>query len=445
MGKQLTRREFLKTSAAASGATIAAPSILSAQSPNNTVRLAGIGVGGKGWTDIRKASKFGKVVAVCDVDSGGDRAGYKRAKKKWPDARVYRDMRKLFDEEHNNIDAVTITTPDHMHAYATMRALKQGISPYTQKPLTRTVHEARALRRAKEQTGLATQMGNQHHSGAGYRQLVKTIRQGYIGKVKRAHTWSNRPIWPQGMKRPDGSDPVPDDLDWNLWLGTAPERPFKKDVYHPFKWRGWYAFGAGALGDMGCHIIDPVVWALELGPASSVSYEGPNPMPETFPKWEILTYTFPGTGYTAGDEFTMTWHDGGKKPSTKNSHIPDNKSIPGNGSMFVGEEGTLLCGHGARPKLYPREKYKQVDLPGAKGLNHYKQWINGIKNDEDPNSNFSYAGPLTETVLLGVIASRIGSGTELKWDSQNLRFTNSRKANQYIREEYRDGWKIKGL
>jgi hypothetical protein len=168
-------------------------------------------------------------------------------------------------------------------------------------------------------------------------------------------------------------------------------------------------------------------------------------MAETFPKWEILTYRFPGTNYTSGDEFTMTWSDGGKKPSTKNTHLPDDRKLPGNGSLFVGEEGTLVCKHGSNPELFPKEKYKDVDLPGANGLNHYREWIDGIRNGEDPNSNFSYAGPLTETVLLGVVASRIGSGTELTWDSNNLNFTNSSKANRYVRDEYRDGWKIKGL
>ncbi len=409
------------------------------------VHIAGIGVGGKGWTDINQAAKFGKVVALCDVDSSGGRSGYEKAAKKWPDANVYRDMRRLFDEEHKHIDAVTITTPDHMHAYATLRAMKQGIATYTQKPLTRTIHEARQLRKMKEQTGLATQMGNQYHSVAGYRQLVKIIRQGYIGKVKKAHTWSNRPIWPQGIERPTGSDPVPDDLAWNLWLGVASERPFNKGIYHPFKGRGWYSFGAGALGDMGCHIIDPVVWALELGPASSVSYNGPEPMPETFPEWELLTYRFPGTKYTVGNVVTMTWSDGGKKPSTKNSHIPADQGLPDNGSMFIGQEGTLLCKHRNSPTLYPRDRYRDVDLPGAKNLNHYNVWMDAIKEGTEPNSNFSYAGRLTETVLLGVIASRIGNGTELKWDSKNLQFTNSKTANQYIREEYRDGWTIKGL
>ncbi len=445
MGNQLTRREFLKSSAAASTATIAAPSILSAQSPNEKVRLAGIGVGGKGWTDVNKASNHAEVVAFCDVDTGSSRNGFAKAAKKWPDARRYSDLRKLFDEESNNLDAVTITTPDHMHAYATMRALKNGIATYTQKPLTRTIHEARVLRKTAEKNGISTQMGNQHHSGSGYRQLVKTIRQGYIGKVKKAHTWSNRPIWPQGMKRPEGSDPVPSELDWDVWLGVSPKRPFKKGVYHPFKWRGWYAFGAGALGDMGCHIIDPVVWALKLGPAKSVSYQGPEPMPETFPKWEILTYKFPGTKFTAGDDFTMTWSDGGKKPSVKNSHIPSADEVPGNGSMFIGEEGTLLCRHGGGPKLYPKEKFADVDLPDANGLDHYKVWIDGIRNGTEPNSSFSYAGPLTETVLMGVVASRIGEGKTLKWDPENLRFTNSEKATSYVRDEYRDGWKIKEL
>ena len=450
MAARATRRSFLKISAAGASLVFGAPAILSAQSsngtsPNEKVRVAGIGVGGKGWTDINGAAKFADVVAYCDIDTGKNRrGGYGAAAEKWSQAKGYTDFRKLIEKEHKNLDAVTISTPDHMHAPATMLAMQHGLAVYTQKPLTRTVHEARALTIAAKKHGVATQMGNQHHSGAGYRTLVKMIQDGTIGKIKTAHTWSNRPIWPQGIDRPAGSDPVPEHVDWDLWLGVAEDRPYKAGVYHPFKWRGWFDFGAGALGDMGCHIIDPVVWALEAGPAKSVAYDGPEPKKETFPKSEVLTYKFPGTKFTDGETFTMQWHDGGKKPTSAGSHVPDDGEIPSQGSMFIGTEGTLICSHGGKPKLYPEERFADVKLPTVGGIDHYGEWIDGIKTGKPAGSNFAYAGPMTETVLLGVVASRVGEG-ELQWDAENLRFSNSDAATSFVKEEYRSGWEFEGL
>ena len=440
-----TRRAFLKSTTAGASLLFGAPALLSAKAPNETVRVAGIGVGGKGWTDINGAAKFGDVIAYCDIDTGKNRkGGYGAAAEKWPKAAGYTDFRKLIEKEHENLDAVTISTPDHMHAAITMTAMEHGLAVYTQKPLTRTVHEARALTLAAKKHGVSTQMGNQGHSGPGYRTLVKIVQSGTIGKIKAAHAWSNRPIWPQGIDRPAGSDPVPKSVDWDLWLGVAPERPYKRDAYHPFKWRGWFDFGAGALGDMGCHIIDPVVWALELGPPNSVSYSGPKPNTETFPKTEVLTYRFPGTKHTAGDELTMQWHDGGKRPSSEGTHLPGDGAIPSQGSMFIGTEGTLVCAHHAMPKLYPDEKFAGTELPRADGVDHYGNWIDGIRTGKAPGSNFAYAGPMTETVLLGVIASRVGEG-KLLWDAEKLRFTDSEAASAFVQQEYRKGWEVEGL
>jgi len=424
-----TRRSFLKTSTAGLATTFAAPAILSARSPNETVRIAGAGVGGKGWVDINGAAKHGTVVAFCDVETGDNRrGGYRAAAQQWPDAKAFTDFRKMLE-----------------HAPITMMALQMGIAVYTQKPLTRTVYESRQLTAAAAEAGVSTQMGNQHHSGKGYRTLVEIVQGGHLGKIQAAHTWSNRPIWPQGIDRPEGSDPVPETLNWNHWLGVAEERPYKKETYHPFKWRGWYDFGAGALGDMGCHIIDPVVWSLDLGPAQGVKYRGPGPNAETFPEWEILTYRFAGTNYTAENEFNLVWYDGGKKPSSQGSHLPDDSHLPSQGVLLIGEEGSLVCGHGKLPKLYPEENFATADLPQAKGLDHYGVWIDGVKTGNAPNSNFGYAGPLTETVLLGVIASRVGGDDELQWDAEHLKFSNSTAANQYVKEDYRDGWEFQGL
>jgi len=437
------RRSFLAQAAAASIATVAMPSIVRSQSANEEVRVAGIGVGGKGWVDINGAARYAKVVAYCDIDTGPNRrGGYANSAEKWTDARGYTDWRKMLDREAKNLDAVTVSTPDHMHAPATLTALQMGLGAYTQKPLTRTVHEARALTLAAREAGVSTQMGNQHHSGQGYRTLAEMVQSGTLGRVKAAHTWSNRPIWPQGIERPKGSDPVPDAVAWDLWLGVAPERPYKAGVYHPFKWRGWYDFGAGALGDMGCHIIDPAVWSLELGAPTSVTYNGPKPMPETFPKEETLTYHFPATKYTDG-EIDMAWYDGGRKPSAEQAHLPATFELPTQGIMLVGTKATLVCSHGGKPAIYADGEQQPYETE-QKGLDHYKVWIDGIRDGSEPNSSFAYAGPLTETVLLGVIASRLGAG-ELKWDAANLRFTNSDAATSLVRQEYRKGWEVKGL
>jgi predicted dehydrogenase len=438
-----TRRSFLAQAALASVGTVALPSIVRSHSANEEVRLAGIGVGGKGWTDINGAAKHGTVVAYCDVDTGANRrGGYGNAAKQWTAARGYTDWRKLLDKEHANLDGITVSTPDHMHAPVTMTALKLGLATYTQKPLTRTVQESRALTLAAAKAGVSTQMGNQNHSGAGYRTLVKLVQSGVLGKVKAAHAWSNRPIWPQGIDRPKQSDPVPDKLAWDLWLGVADERPFVKGVYHPFNWRGWFDFGAGALGDMGCHIIDPVVWSLELGAPTSVSYLGPKPFEETFPKEETLRYRFPATKHTAG-QLDMTWYDGGRMPSAEQPHLPADMKLPNQGAMLIGEQATLVCSHGGMPVVYVEGK-EQPSKVRESGLDHYGLWVDGIRLGTTPNSSFAYAGPLTETVLLGVIASRTGEG-ELMWDAKAMQFTNSKTANQYVRPEYRSGWEVDGL
>ena len=299
----------------------------------------------------------------------------------------------MIEKEHKNLDGITVSTPDHMHAPITMLALQHGLAVYTQKPLTRTVFESRALTQAAAKAGVSTQMGNQHHSGAGYRSLVELVQGGVLGKIKTSHCWSNRPIWPQGIDRPEGADEVPSTLHWDHWLGVAAVRPYLKDVYHPFKWRGWFDYGAGALGDMGCHIIDPVVWSLELGPAKGVSYQGPKPKVETFPSSEILTYRFAPTKYTTENDFQVKWYDGGKKPTTKGSHVPSDDDLPANGVLIVGEKGSLVCSHGKLPVLYPQDQYAQTDVQVADKLDHYGVWIDGIRTGKAPNSSFAYAGP----------------------------------------------------
>jgi hypothetical protein len=265
-----------------------------------------------------------------------------------------------------------------------------------------------------------------------------------IGKIKEAHTWSNRPIWPQGIDRPTGTQPVPSHVDWDLWLGVAPERPYVAEAYHPFNWRGWYDFGAGALGDMGCHIIDLVVWSLELGPPLKVRYDGPPPKPETFPTEETISYEFSGTPYTTEGPFSMKWYDGGRLPPHELSGLKSSEQIPRNGCLFVGEKGSILKAHEGGVRILPAERFADHRYEQVEGDDHYVQWCKALVGQGETTSHFDYAGPLTETVLVGVVASRV-PGETLEWNSDQLKFANSQLANRFVREPYRSGWEVAGL
>ncbi len=449
----LSRRKFLATSAAAMASVTILRSGLLRAAPNEVPNIAAVGVGGKGWSDITETSKNGaaNVVAFCDVDTAGGRGrkkastGYAAAAEKWAEAKRYTDWREMLDKEGKRLNGLTVSTPDHMHAPITMTAIQMGLATYTQKPLTRTIHEARQLMLAARKAKVVTQMGNQGHSGYGYRAVVALIQGGAIGKVKEAHAWSNRPIWPQGIDRPLGNSPIPQTLNWDVWLGVAPERRYVADAYAPFKWRGWYDFGAGALGDMGCHIIDPVVWSMDLPAATKVWYEGPAPKPESFPTWERIHYDFPATKYTAGPIHAI-WYDGriGEEQVLPPAELAPGAKIPTNGILLVGESGTLLCEHGGSPKLLPEEKFKDLAMPQLPPQDHYLAWTNAIRGQGSTTSNFDYAGPLTETVLLGTVASRFPN-EQLEWDSANLKFANVPKANDFVQQPYRKGWEVPGL
>ena len=463
MNTKIHRRTFLQQiTTAGAGLPLGFPAILRSASLNSKLNIAGVGVGGKGAGDIAFTSVGQNVVAICDVDERTLGA----AAQKYPQAKKYHDWRKLLEQK--DIDAVTVSTPDHMHAPVAMSAMQLGKHVYVQKPMAHTIYEARQMRLAARKYKVVSQMGNQGHSSSGYRRLVHAIQSGMIGKIKEAHTWSNRPIWPQGIPRPSGSDPVPEYLHWNEWLGVAPFRPYvgpkeeaeptvkesknkKKKArrpvrgpYHPFNWRGWLDFGVGALGDMGCHIIDPVVWSLELGAPLRVWSDGPNTNGETYPAWEIIHYEFGATPYTAGKTIRMTWHDGGKLPPRELVPLPADEKTPTNGCLLIGEKGTLLCEHGRTPMLLPLEKFEQTPLPNVEGDDHYQQWTKACKGEGKATSHFDYAGPLTETVLLGTIAIRYPN-QKLAWDSKKLKVTNVADANQFIRSTYRKGWEIKGL
>ncbi len=442
-----TRRTFFGGLSSAAAMSLLPGGLHARRSPNEVPNIAAVGVGGKGWVDANGAAKHGNIVAFCDVEQSGSRkrGGFASAAEKWPKARRYTDWRVMLEKERT-LDGLTVSTPDHMHAPVTMTALQQGIGCYTQKPLTRTVYESRKVTAAAAKAGVATQMGNQHHNGTSYRSLVNLVQKGLLGKIKHAHAWSNRPIWPQGITRPPAIATPPETLDWNLWLGVAPTRPFAPGVYQPFKWRGWYDFGTGALGDMGCHILDPIYWALELTAPTTILCEGPQPKKETFPRTERILYRFPGTARTAGRTIEVTWHDGGNLPDPAECDLPADTKLPPNGCMFVGEQGVVVCPHGSGklPRLYPEKTFQDLDFQVFPTIDHYGQWVEALKGGDTPTSSFDYAGPLCETVLLGCVASRL-PGASLTWDTRSLRFKNNSEADGLLHQEYRKGWEVEGI
>lgn len=431
-----TRRRFLTTSSAAASTLILPSGTLFGRKvkPNEKLNLGVIGAGGKGAADSDGCSSE-NVVAICDVDSNTLAARGKR----WPKAKQYRDYRKMLEEMGDKIDAVTVSTPDHHHFPASMLAIQQGIHVYVQKPLAHSVWEARTMLEAARKHKVITQMGNQGHSYNSTRKLVEYVRGGVLGEVKDVHVWTNRPIWPQGGGRP-AAKKAPSNLDWDLWLGPAAERPFG-DGYHPFKWRGFWDFGTGALGDMGCHNMDAAFWALDLGSPTSVEAESAGMTNEMAPKSSTIRYEFPARGDKP--PVTLTWYDGGRKPDPK---LIGEKSLPANGSLIIGSKGSIAFKdwnpNGFR--LLPEESFKNFQEPAPflprVNDNPYQEWIKACKGGDLCLSNFEYSVPLTEMVLLGNVAMR--AEEKLQWDGENLKVTNTRSADEYLKREPRKGWKV---
>lgn len=432
-----TRRTFLLGSAAA-GLALSTRGTARALGANESVNLACVGVGGKGGSDMLETSVGQNVVAICDVDEQRLAA----AGEQFPKAKRYTDWRKLM--EQSDIEAMTISTPDHMHAPITMTAIELGKHVYTQKPLTHDVFESRRLAQAAAAKGIVSQMGIQHHSSARLKIAVQAIRDGAIGKVSEVHTWTDRPgsFWKQGLSRPAGSNEVPASLNWDLWLGTAPERPYVDGLYHAFHWRGWWDFGTGALGDMGCHILDPVINALELGPPSTVEAEGPEPDAESGPLWCVVNFEFPGTAHTT-DKLKVVWYEAGKQPPRELFKAPADWPGSQNGVLFVGSKGNLFVGFPENPELFPKADFADYKLPELPEDNHYTQWTGAILGRDKVSCPFSYSGPLTETVLLGNVAYR--SQSKVVWDSKNLTAVDNPKAQALIKRTYREGWEVSGL
>ena len=444
MKKQVTRRTFIKQVATASVATpLIVPRLSFAAPPSGRLQHGAIGVGGQGAHDLREIHGSGNVdvVALCDIDE----QTLQRAAQIHPKARLYRDWREMLEQEEKRIDSVNVSTPDHTHAPASMTAIRKKKHVFCEKPLTHEVYEARKLMLAAEKKGVATQMGIQIHSHDYYRRAVHWLREGAIGKVKEWHSWSSAAFTTEDKRRPPGEDPVPPHVDWDLWLGAAPERPYKKDVYHPFEWRRWRDFGGGATGDFGCHIFDPVFTALDIAAPLSITCKAESVSDEVWPAWVETEYLFPGTELTAGNTIRGTWRDGGKQPDKNLSpHLPAEFKLPASASMLIGEEGTLIIPHVAEPELYPVRKFENYPHPDLEPKNHYHEFVEGALGNGVPGANFDFAGPLAEAVLLANVANRF-PGKTLEWSADKLRFTNSDEAHKYLRRRYRKGWKVRGL
>ncbi|MBM82186.1 MAG: oxidoreductase [Planctomycetaceae bacterium] len=445
-----SRREFAGAAAASAFSfTIVPRHVLGGAgqtAPSEQVRIGGIGAGGQGGGDINAMAANGaRVVALCDVDFARAAGNFKRHSK----ATVYKDFRKLLDKEEKNIDAVVVGTPDHIHAPASLDSIRRGKHVYCEKPLTHTIFEARQLTLAAEKHKVATQMGNQGHATEGARLTNEWIQAGVIGDVAEVHVWTDRPgkYWKQGLPRPSDTPAIPSTLDWDLWLGPAPERPYHS-AYVPRFWRGWWDFGTGAMGDMGCHIVDHPVWALKLGYPTAVeavitadgSVIDKKPNRETYPIAGVIYYEFPARGNMP--PVKMTWYEGGLMPPTP-AEIPVGQQLPKNGVLYVGSKGKMFHGsHGGMPQLLPGElidEAKTVKKTMARSPGHHSEWLLACKGQGTAVSNFGYSGPMTETVLLGVLAQR-APGQRLEWDGKNMKVLNAPELNQHVHKEYRKGW-----
>jgi len=453
-GKQkISRRDFMGgTTAALAAFTIVPRQVLGGAGhtpPSEKLNIGAIGVGGQGAEDLKELESE-NIVALCDVDEKRAAETFNR----YPMAKKYRDFRKMLEKE-KNIEAVLVATPDHTHAVVSMTALKMGKHIYCEKPLAHTIYETRMVAEAAGKAKVATQMGNQGQAFEGAHLLCEWIWDGAIGAVREVQVWTYRPagMWPQGVERPGDTPLVPTTLDWDLWLGPAPYRPYHPD-YVPFKWRGWYDFGTGTLGDMGSHNLAPIFQALKLQYPTSVEAVTTEMNSETYPLASIVHYEFPARGDMPAVK--VTWYDSGLMPP-KPEELEEGRTLPWeDGIVFVGEKGRLLAeGWGARSvRLIPEAKMQEYKKPAKmlpRSIGHYKEWIEACKDGRATGSNFEFASLVTETCLLGNIAIRTGQKRpwgqglireKLKWDGANMKFTNVPEANEYIHYQYREGWTL---
>ncbi len=452
----LNRRGFIQRSLLATSlAAMSGPALLRGQNLNGKLDIAVIGAGGKGSSDTDEAAKAGgNIVALCDVDKNT----LAKRGEKYPQAKQYRDYRKLIEEMGKSFDAVIVATPDHVHAPAAAMAMKLGKHAFVQKPLTHSVFEARYLRQLAKEKKVATQMGNQGSAGSGLRRAVEVIQAGLIGNVRQLHVWSNRPIWPQGQDRPAGELPVPDNLDWDLWVGPAPMRPYNKG-YHPFGWRGVQDFGTGALGDMACHTVNMPFRALKLGYPTSIEAKSTGINKESWPLSSQIRFEFPEREGLVPVSFT--WYDG--KPGAPETNRPSAeltedivekmKKLPGSGCLLIGDKGRIfspddygssfLVRMNDEKELKAATEHDAVKAIPAKftaSPGHYVEWVQACRGGDAAYSNFDIAAYLTEIILLGCVALRVGK--KLEWDGPAMKATNAPEAAQYVKREYRKGFEI---
>jgi len=494
---RVDRRDFIKTSSLAAGAlAFGAPALLRGQNLNSKLNVACIGLGGKGRSDT-DACAGENIVALCDVDSGSD--AYAIQTKKYPSARFYKDFRQMLDQMGDRIDAVTVSTPDHMHAIVASMAMKKNKAVFCQKPLTQTIYEARYLRKTAHDRRIVTQMGNQGSATDGLRRAVETIQDGLIGQVHEVHVWTNRPVWPQAMERPAGKDPVPVTLNWDIWIGPAPMRPYKGSsnpkagVYEPFNWRGWQDFGTGALGDMACHTVNMPFRALDLdypteieaipfGQMNKESYPVGSKIRFVFPKRKgRIPVEHPHLFYhyrkVEHDPVTLWWYDGGQPdPAARGGHDLTNKppieltadivalqgKVPDSGCLLIGDVGTVFTpdddGTNFFVKLKGEEKFVNYlqhpamahyperiprnRHPGNSGVAHAQEWLTAVKENKPEMcySRFDIAARLTEIMLLGCVSLRVGQ--KIEWDGPKMVAKNCPQAAPFIRRQDRSGWAL---
>ncbi|MGB1129068.1 MAG: Gfo/Idh/MocA family protein [Haloferula sp.] len=453
-----SRRQFLRTTGLGAGAVMGFPAIVRGQNLNERIRVASIGVGGKGRSDINNVAKCGcDIVGLCDVDG----VTLDKAAALYPGAKTFKDFREMLTKMDSEIDAVTVSAPDHIHGVAGIPAMQAGKHVFIQKPLTQTVWESRVMRKLAREKGLATQMGNQGSAMEGLRRSVEVIQSGVLGKPLELHVWTNRPVWPQGLERPAGSDPVPDHLDWDLWLGPAEERPFKEDVYHAFKWRGWSDFGTGALGDMACHTVNMPFRALKLGYPEMIECEMASKIySETYPLTSRVRFDFPEREGLPPLKFW--WYDGNPAndfqpimpyPELLREVMILRKKVPQAGALIIFENGQLYSedDYGRafwmktndekeflRGPAHPLAQAVPEVIPRSPG--HEQEWIDMMKGGDPAYSNFEIAAYLNEVILLGCIAQRMGEGESIAWDGPNMKAMDNAAASALVKREYRDGW-----
>ncbi len=437
-----SRRSFIKRTAVA-GATLPLFNIGTAgAAPSETVNHASFGSSGMANSDIRSLTRSDHVnlVAVAEVDSS--RLG--KVLEAFPKVRVYKDWRVLLEKEHKNLDSVNVSTPDHMHAPIGVTAMNLGLHVYGQKPLAQNLYETRRMAEIAKATGVVTQMGIQLASKTYELLAVRMIQDGVIGKVKEVHMFCHK-TWGDPDPLPEQTDPVPESLAWDLWCGTRSKTSYIKGYYHPGQWRKRLDYGTGTLGDMGCHIYSPMFHALDLTAPLTIKSIGGTPNKTNWATNEKFEYIFPGNRYAANKTIKVSWYDGTERPPQDIQEMFGDK-MPKQGSIFIGTEGVLLVPHSQLPVPYPREKFAEYRYPKLEPRDHYQDFIKAVRGEDvKPIADFgTYGGPLTETVLLGGLASHFPNEV-LTWDAEKLRFTNHEAANEFIRKKYRKGWDVKGL